>query len=57
MPRAALLATGPNAKPVGDERDPVIADIAQMLRARGWEVVEGVGGNPRCWDQSEKLIV
>jgi hypothetical protein len=45
--RAALHAGG-DAK-TRDERDPVVADIARVLRTRGWEVAEGVGSSRlRC---------
>jgi AAA domain/Protein of unknown function (DUF4011) len=46
--RAALLATTGD-KSVREVPDPVVADIARALRARGWEVAEGLGASRlRC---------
>jgi hypothetical protein len=45
--RAALLGTA--GKATREEPDPVAADVAAMLRARGWEVHEQVGASRlRC---------
>jgi hypothetical protein len=46
--RAALLTPGADAATRATP-DPVVADIARVLRARGWEVAEGVGASRlRC---------
>ena len=46
--RAALLATTGD-KATREVADPVVADIARALRARGWEVAEGLGASRlRC---------
>ena len=42
--RAALLATTGD-KAVREVPNPVVADIARALRARGWEVAEGLGAS------------
>jgi hypothetical protein len=46
---ALLLATGAGGKPVREAPDPVVGEVARTLRARGWEVMEGVGASRlRC---------